>query len=339
MEPASSAFSTGVPVSAAIPQLAGNSRQGFGLVGSTMRWASGWVISSTSLGMKGSLYDGDVRSRCTGKERDSESGLDYFGARYYSNGLGRFTSVDPKRIALRHLMNPQKLNKYSYVLNNPIGSIDPDGLEDIKVFVHFNPGDTMPRNQPNWGAIQKTAAAHGNTVTVFQGDAANSKNFQSSVSSGGTTVFIGHSQSVDNGQGMKTVAVSLADKEIGQPSNSPNLMGAGREGPDPNVLGSLTNPGVLPDVSSSSNVALFGCATDQLSGQYGNAASFVGVDSGADHATSADGLLSAGGAYVSDLAAGKSTSSALADANKNLNKDPKTDTGDRVVKIDPKEQK
>jgi hypothetical protein len=53
MELASSVLSTGVPALAAIPQLAGNSRQGFGLVASTSCRASGWVISSTSLGMKG----------------------------------------------------------------------------------------------------------------------------------------------------------------------------------------------------------------------------------------------------------------------------------------------
>lgn len=69
MDQASSVFSTGVPALAAIPQLAGNSRQGFGPVASTMRWASGWVISSTALGIKGSLYDGDAGSRSTGKQR------------------------------------------------------------------------------------------------------------------------------------------------------------------------------------------------------------------------------------------------------------------------------
>ena len=94
MEQASSAFSTGVPALAAIPQLAGNSRQGFGLVDGTMRWASGWVISSNTLGIKGSLYDGDAGSRSTGKERDAESGNDYFGARYYSSAMGRFMSPD-----------------------------------------------------------------------------------------------------------------------------------------------------------------------------------------------------------------------------------------------------
>jgi RHS repeat-associated protein len=266
----------------------------------------------------------------TGKERDSETGLDYFGARYYSNALARFTSADTKRIALRHLLNPQKLNKYAYVLNNPLSEFDPDGLEDIKVFVHFTQGETMPQNQPNWSKIQSTAVAHGNTVTVFQGDAANEKNFQSSLSSGGTTVFIGHSQMVDNGQGPQTVAISLADKEIGQPSNDPNVMGAGRPGPNPDVVGSIDNPGVLPNVSSSSSVALFGCDTDQLAGQYSGAASFVGVDS-PNHVTSTDGLLSAGGAFVSDLAAGKSTSTAVNDANKNIHKDPKVDAGSKVV--------
>jgi RHS repeat-associated protein len=69
----------------------------------------------------------------TGKKRDIETGLDYFGARYYSNGLGRWVSVDPKGIALRHLLNPQKLNKYNYVLNNPVGAFDPDGMEEVTI--------------------------------------------------------------------------------------------------------------------------------------------------------------------------------------------------------------
>jgi RHS repeat-associated protein len=90
-----------------------------------MRWASGRVISSTALGMKGSLYDGDVRSRCTGKERDAESGLDYFGARYYASNMGRMTSPDP---LAGHLANPQSLNRYAYVLNNPLSNTDPTGM-------------------------------------------------------------------------------------------------------------------------------------------------------------------------------------------------------------------
>jgi len=69
----------------------------------------------------------------TGKERDSETGLDYFIARYYASAYGRFTSTDPKGIALRHLLNPQKLNKYSYVLNNPLNLFDPNGMEEVTI--------------------------------------------------------------------------------------------------------------------------------------------------------------------------------------------------------------
>lgn len=62
----------------------------------------------------------------TGKERDAESGLDNFGARYYASTLGRFTSVDPlARSASRAL--PQTWNRYTYTLNNPLKYVDPNG--------------------------------------------------------------------------------------------------------------------------------------------------------------------------------------------------------------------
>ena len=134
MDQASSAFSTGVPVSAAIPQLAGNSRQGFGLVDGTMRRASGWVISSNTLGLSTSLYDGDAGSRSTGKERDTESGNDYFEARYYSSAMGRFMSPDwsakEEPVPYAKLGDPQTLNLYSYVENGPLNRVDADGHAD-----------------------------------------------------------------------------------------------------------------------------------------------------------------------------------------------------------------
>jgi RHS repeat-associated protein len=127
MELASNAFSTGALVSAAIPQLAGNSRQGFGPVDGTMRWASSWVISSNTLGIKGSLYDGDAGSRSPGKERDTESGNDYFGARYYASSMGRFMSPDHPFVD-QHPDDPQSWNLYAYARNNPLINIDPNGL-------------------------------------------------------------------------------------------------------------------------------------------------------------------------------------------------------------------
>jgi RHS repeat-associated protein len=68
----------------------------------------------------------------TGKERDAETGLDYFGARYMSSAQGRFTSPDPL-LASGRVENPQTWNRYAYVLNNPLRLIDRTGLyeEDV----------------------------------------------------------------------------------------------------------------------------------------------------------------------------------------------------------------
>jgi RHS repeat-associated protein len=70
----------------------------------------------------------------TGKERDTESGNDYFDARYYSSAMGRFLSPDwsakEEPVPYAKLDNPQTLNLYSYVQNNPLARTDPDGHEE-----------------------------------------------------------------------------------------------------------------------------------------------------------------------------------------------------------------
>ena len=63
----------------------------------------------------------------TGKEPDSESGLDNFGARYNSSNMGRFMSPDPTMLSKQRLRDPQQWNMYAYVRNNPLAHIDPDG--------------------------------------------------------------------------------------------------------------------------------------------------------------------------------------------------------------------
>jgi len=67
----------------------------------------------------------------TGKERDTESGNDYFGARYYASLMGRFMSPDPTGLTYANAFNPQSLNLYSYVLNNPLKFIDPTGQDCV----------------------------------------------------------------------------------------------------------------------------------------------------------------------------------------------------------------
>jgi RHS repeat-associated protein len=67
----------------------------------------------------------------TGKERDTESSLDYFGERYYSNGVGRFITPDwaakATAVPYAELVDPQSLNLYSYVRNRPTVMVDADG--------------------------------------------------------------------------------------------------------------------------------------------------------------------------------------------------------------------
>jgi RHS repeat-associated protein len=70
----------------------------------------------------------------TGQIHDSESGNDYFGARYYSNNTGRFMSPDPGWLLATDLSNPQTWNQYSYALNNPMTNTDPTGMD----CVYFN---------------------------------------------------------------------------------------------------------------------------------------------------------------------------------------------------------
>lgn len=89
----------------------------------------------------------------TGKERDQESGLDYFGARYYAPTMGRFISPDfngyeddPDPVPYADLHDPQSLNLYGYVGNNPLSRRDPDG--HIRCVCQLIPSETA--NQWGW---------------------------------------------------------------------------------------------------------------------------------------------------------------------------------------------
>jgi RHS repeat-associated protein len=73
-------------------------------------------------------YSSIESPKFTGKERDAETGLDYFGARYYSGALGRFMSPD-EVFADQHPDDPQSWNIYAYVRNNPIKNTDPSGRD------------------------------------------------------------------------------------------------------------------------------------------------------------------------------------------------------------------
>ncbi len=90
----------------------------------------------------------------TGKERDSETGLDYFGARYFSGAQGRFTSPDPAGLLAAKPGNPQSWNLYSYVMNNPLIYVDPNGLDCVNAT--NNTGGFTVNHDTNSGACGKS---------------------------------------------------------------------------------------------------------------------------------------------------------------------------------------
>ena len=69
----------------------------------------------------------DPQLKFSGKERDTESGLDYFGARYYDRSQYRFISPDPKLISQIAQAEPQRWSLYPYCANNPVNMVDPSG--------------------------------------------------------------------------------------------------------------------------------------------------------------------------------------------------------------------
>jgi RHS repeat-associated protein len=107
-------------------------------------------IGGRTTGMGYGAADG-VRKKFTGYERDTETGLDYAQARYFSSAQGRFTSPDPL-LASAKPVDPQSWNRYSYVGNNPMNFIDPSGMA-------ARPGG---RNISNWnGAMASEQASDG----------------------------------------------------------------------------------------------------------------------------------------------------------------------------------
>ncbi len=199
--------------------------------------AGGWPITSSQF----TPFGGEINSqpttnhyKFTGKERDAESGLDYFGARYYGSSMGRFMSPDwsakAEPVPYAKLGNPQSLNLYSYVGNNPLSRRDPDG--------HYTCADSAKCNSANDKAFQgrldnlKTAQGTfkegssqynqiGKILSTY-GGAGDTK------TADGKTVSVGFSGGANAGGvtqaiGKGTIGVTLANNFSEQSSGNGNL--------------------------------------------------------------------------------------------------------------------
>ena len=120
----------------------------------------------------------------TGKERDTESGLDYFIARYYSSAYGRFLSPDeftggpvdaysandplpPGPLPYADITNPQSLNKYTYTFNNPLNYTDPDGHSPKIAVIVFKAAQAVYKGQSAYTAVSEIVES---TKKVFSMD-------------------------------------------------------------------------------------------------------------------------------------------------------------------------
>ena len=116
----------------------------------------------------------------SGKEYDSESGLNNFGARYDYAILGRFMTPDwavkPTTVPYAKFGDPQTLNLYSYVENGPLNRIDPDGHSQF-----FGPGDQQSACGSNANSCQQQQAQEKATQAAQNSGAQPSGNGSTSI--------------------------------------------------------------------------------------------------------------------------------------------------------------
>jgi RHS repeat-associated protein len=154
------------------------------------------------------------RSISTGKERDAESGNDYFGARYYGSSMARFLSPDSG--VDQHPEDPQSWNLYSYGRNNPLVMVDPNG--------EYVCGSSLTSAQcDNFQKTLDTAQTGANALKDKYGaDSSQYKDAQRSIDAYGK-------QGVDNGVtiaqgkvGADTVQTDVAGTAGAKTADNPN---------------------------------------------------------------------------------------------------------------------
>jgi RHS repeat-associated protein len=197
----------------------------------------------------------------TGKERDTETNLDYFGARYYSNGLGRFLTPDwsavPVPVPYADLTDPQSLNLYNYVRGIPTTHFDIDGHE-WKLWQDIKKGLSEISVKAKFGVGvggkvggEATAGISGRAELAIKGN----------VEFSGSEGRVKASTSVEGG-----VSVGVGSKQVGLAGSVEQVQGSvdvktgelhGQEPPTTEKVIGLNN-GNNSVSAGSDNVVLFG---------------------------------------------------------------------------------
>jgi RHS repeat-associated protein len=186
----------------------------------------------------------------TGKERDTESGLDYFGARYDSSAMGRFTSPD-SFYKDSHVADPQSWNEYAYTRNNPLRYVDPTG-ENATVSTSCSTANNKTTCNVNISASISIYAQQGSNISQQQLNQA-ATDMKNSIEGAWNGSFTqdGVTYNVST-----QVTVSVAASEQAATSSGAQ-----------NVIGMTNGPITLPN--------------GQLAGAYVNPKSFTGMLTGA----------------------------------------------------------
>ena len=197
------------------------------------------VIASSS----GNAY------KFTGKERDSDSGLDDFGLRYFGSTMGRFMS--PDSIANDwELANPQTWNRYAYARNNPLAYVDPDGAAVELI------GQTDEERKKALAAIQATLGNNQAASSLYINEVKDGDN---------TRYFVGIKGDVGDFEGLSSGAKDLGElvgaKQVVEFGvTDKDLPGAGKgEGAHTYAPGEIgnANPRVLVNPSAVASASVF----------------------------------------------------------------------------------
>lgn len=131
------------------------------------------------------IITGDTnRYKFTGKERDGETGLDNFGARYYGSNFGRFMTPDPPRLSA-FFDDPQTWNHYSYAHNNPLEYVDSNGKWPTSIHNRII-NTAFPNLTASQRQILKDVSAHQDSI--LSGGQGNSLAFQHAMRGPGESV-------------------------------------------------------------------------------------------------------------------------------------------------------